>query len=87
MAIKVEIALDSDAARAFEIEHEAYMSANDPIEPFLFPGPFPENASELRAVEVLQRKAEDPTAVWLKAVDTDTGEMIVRQPTQALAED
>jgi hypothetical protein len=77
MAIKVEFANDADAPRAFEIEHAAYTTANDPIEPFLFPGPFPEDAHEKRAADVLKRKAEDKTTVWLKAVDTETGEMIV----------
>lgn len=82
MPITVEYASDSDAPRAFEIEHEAYTIAADPIEPLIFPGPFPPDANQKRAVAVLERKALDPTTVWLKAVDTETGEMIVRLSTR-----
>lgn len=85
MAVTVEYASDADAPRAFEIEHEAYSAAADPMEPLLFPGPFPPDASQKRAAAVLERKAQDATTVWLKAVDTDTGEMIVRPPIRQLS--
>lgn len=78
MPVTVQYASDADAPRAFEIEHEAYTLAADPMEPLMFPGPFPPDASQKRAADVLERKALDPTTVWLKAVDTATGEMIVR---------
>jgi hypothetical protein len=80
MPLKVDYATDADAPRAFEIEHAAYGAAGDPTSAFLFPGPIPEGTDKARAAEVLERKHADPTTVWLKAVDDETGEMVVCLP-------
>ncbi|ETN37745.1 uncharacterized protein HMPREF1541_07368 [Cyphellophora europaea CBS 101466] len=76
MPVKVEYASDEDAPRSFEIEHLAYTESEDPVEPLLFPGPMPPDASEKRAAIILKHKREDASIVWLKAVDTETGQMI-----------
>jgi hypothetical protein len=76
MPIKITQALDTDAQRAFEIENAAYAAAADPVSPLLFPGPHDPNGVTVRAASLLQQKHADPTTIWLKAVDDETGELI-----------
>ena len=64
---------EADAPRIVELEHLVYK--DDCLTPILFPGPFPADASTQRANEVIEQFHADPTARWLKVVDTESGEM------------
>lgn len=77
MPLKVLPATEADAPRAFEIEHLAYTTINDPINALLFPGPLPSDANEKRAESILKVKAEDPSTVWLKVVDSDSDDEMI----------
>ena len=74
MPLELRTAAPEDALRVIEIEHLAYK--DDPVTPILFPGPFPDDAREARAKQIADQLKGDPSAVWTKVVDTDTGEMI-----------
>ncbi|ORY06770.1 acyl-CoA N-acyltransferase [Clohesyomyces aquaticus] len=78
MSIIVQEALDSDILRACEVEVAAYSNAADPnrLGPILFPGPFPPDAQEKRAAKLIEERKEDPSCIFTKAVDEETGELI-----------
>ena len=76
MPVSIAYATDEDSSRAFEIENAAYANAGDAISGLLFPGPHPPDSTQKRSAEFVKAKAADPSTVWLKAVDDDTGEMI-----------
>ncbi|KAJ9494083.1 hypothetical protein H2202_010390 [Exophiala xenobiotica] len=61
---------DADATRMAEIERTAF--ADNKLTPFLFPGPFPDDALEKRAEGLIAQRQNDPTTRWVKVVDTDT---------------
>lgn len=74
MPLEIQPGLDEDASRFAEIEHVAYK--DNPMEPVLFPGPFPEDVLIKRAEGLLKSKNEDPQIRWVKAIDTDTNEVL-----------
>ena len=74
MPLVLQPALEADAARLAEIEREAFAS-ND-LSPILFPGPFPPDAGEKRAQQLITQLREDPTTRWMKAIDTETNELV-----------
>ncbi|OAP55832.1 hypothetical protein AYL99_09984 [Fonsecaea erecta] len=73
MPLVLQPANEADAARAVEIEYLAY--ASNPLNPILFPGPFPPEAKNERAEGLIKQLHEDPTTRWMKVVDTETGEI------------
>jgi len=74
MPVEIQPGLDGDATRFAEIEHLAYK--DNPMTPLLFPGPFPEGVLARRAEALLKGKIEDPQVRWVKAIDTDTNELL-----------
>ncbi len=74
MSLQIFEATEADALRIVELEHLAYK--DDVLTPILFPGPFPEDAAAKEADGMVQQLRKDPTARWLKAIDTDSKEMI-----------
>jgi hypothetical protein len=73
-AIQVLEATDADIPHACALEVLAY--ADNPANPVLFPGPFPPDARQQRIAQIIQMRKDDPTAVFLKAVDRGSGAMI-----------
>lgn len=73
MPLILQPATEADAVRGAQIEKAAY--ASNPFNSILFPGPFPEPASgqKPRAEEMVRLLRDDPSARWLKVVDTDLG--------------
>ncbi|RYP76180.1 hypothetical protein DL771_002004 [Monosporascus sp. 5C6A] len=69
MPLELRSATQEDALRAAEIEALAF--APSAFNSVLFPGPFPPDANEARAAELIQQLREDATMRWLKVVDTD----------------
>lgn len=74
MAITVRDVLDEDLPRACEMEVAAY--ADNPLNPILFPGPFPPNSREHRIESLIQTRKSDPTTRYIKAVDDESGQQI-----------
>ncbi|OCT48602.1 putative GNAT family acetyltransferase [Cladophialophora carrionii] len=73
MPLVLQEAVEADTPRIVEVERLAY--ASNPLSPILFPGPFPPEAAAQRAEGMIKQLREDPTVRWVKAVDTDTGEL------------
>ncbi|EXJ54247.1 hypothetical protein A1O7_09584 [Cladophialophora yegresii CBS 114405] len=73
MPLILQEAVEADAPRIVEVERLAY--ASNPLSPILFPGPFPPEATVQRAEGMVKQLREDPTIQWIKAVDTETGEL------------
>jgi hypothetical protein len=73
-AIQIQGATDADIPQACALEALAY--ADNAANPVLFPGPFPSDARQQRIAQIIQMRKDDPTAVFLKAVDADSGDMI-----------
>ncbi|KAK7923962.1 acyl-CoA N-acyltransferase [Apiospora marii] len=59
----------ADLPRGLEIEKLAY--APNPFTPFLFPGPFPEEAKQMRSEYFIKTLEEDKTARHVKVIDTE----------------
>jgi hypothetical protein len=74
MGIIVQGASNADIARACEIEVAAY--ANNAGSPVLFPGPYATDSAKFRADDLIQKRKEDPTIRYVKAVDEETGEQL-----------
>ena len=74
MTIIVRPCSDDELYRASAIEALAY--ADNPLNPILFPGPFPADSSRKRAEQLAQMRKDDPTVFFLQAIDTDIGRMI-----------
>lgn len=74
MAIVVRPCSDTELHRACAIESLAY--ADNPLNPILFPGPFPSDSQQKRVDQLVQMRKNDSTAVFLQAIDTDSGRMI-----------
>ncbi|OAL23737.1 hypothetical protein AYO20_10883 [Fonsecaea nubica] len=87
MPLVLQPADEADAPRIVEIERLAY--ASNPLQPILFPGPFPPQAKHERAEGLIKQLHEDPTVRWVKALDTETGELaafakwnIIKEPRE-----
>jgi hypothetical protein len=74
MTIIVQRASGADIPRVCEIETAAY--AENPANTVLFPGPFPSDSAAKRAERLVAEINGDPTALCLKAVDEETGEIV-----------
>ena len=75
MPLQVVEAREADAPRIVELEQLAYR--DDVLTPILFPGPFPEGAAEKQADEIVQQLRADPTARWLKVIDTESQDEMI----------
>jgi len=73
MPLVLQTALEADTPRIVEIEHLAFSKSS--LSSILFPGPFPPDAGEHRAEMLLKQLREDSTVLWLKIIDSDTGEL------------
>ncbi|EXJ70812.1 uncharacterized protein A1O5_05802 [Cladophialophora psammophila CBS 110553] len=87
MSLVLQLADEADAPRIVEIERLAY--ASNPLNPILFPGPFPPEATAARAEGLVKQLHEDPTVRWMKVLDTETGEVaafakwnIIKEPRE-----
>ncbi|KAI1156681.1 acyl-CoA N-acyltransferase [Nemania diffusa] len=71
MPLVLQSATEADAVRAAHIERDAYTPS--PFNSILFPGPFPEPppGQNPRAAEMVKNLRADPSARWLKVIDTD----------------
>lgn len=74
MPLEIHLAVEEDAPRLASIEREAY--ADNGLSPILFPGPFPEDALQTRAQGLTQQRKDDPQIQWVKAIDSDTKEIV-----------
>ncbi|RVX75840.1 hypothetical protein B0A52_00197 [Exophiala mesophila] len=74
MPLEIQLAVDEDAPRLAAIERDAY--ADNGLSPILFPGPFPQDALETRASGLIQQRKDDPQMRWVKAVDSETNEIV-----------
>lgn len=74
MTIVVRLLSDNELPRACVIESAAY--ADSDLNPILFPGPFPPDSHQKRVDQLIQMRKDDPTAVYLQAIDTASGRMI-----------
>lgn len=74
MSIVVRPVSDTELHRACIIEFAAY--ADNDLNPVLFPGPFPSDSQQKRVDQLVQMRKEDPTAVYLQAIDTTSGRMV-----------
>lgn len=74
MSVIVRSVFDAELHRACIIESAAY--ADNDLNPVLFPGPFPADSQQRRVDQLIQMRKDDPTAVYLQAIDTASGRMI-----------
>ena len=74
MSIIVRSVSDTELHRACIIEAAAY--ADNDLNPVLFPGPFPTNSQQRRVDQLVQMRKDDPTAVYIQAIDRASGRMI-----------
>jgi hypothetical protein len=74
MAIVIREVLDEEVARACEIEAIAYK--DNPIGSVIAPGPFPPDASQQRAQQLIASRKEDTTAHYIQAYDEAAGKMV-----------
>jgi hypothetical protein len=74
MSIIVRDVSDNELHRACIIEAAAY--ADSDLNPILFPGPFPPDSQQKRVDQLIQMRKDDPTAIYMQAIDTASGRMI-----------
>jgi hypothetical protein len=74
MSIIVRPVSDTELHRACIIEVAAYADSN--LSSILFPGPFPLDSQQQRVDQLIQMRKNDPTTVFLQAIDTASGRMI-----------
>jgi hypothetical protein len=74
MSIAVRDVSDNELHRACIIEAAAY--ADGDLNAILFPGPFPADSKQKRADQLIQMRKDDPTAVYMQAIDKASGHMI-----------
>jgi hypothetical protein len=74
MAIVVREVSDDDVPRAVEVETAAY--AGNPLEPVFFPGPFPPESSQQRALNLIETRKSDPTVKFLQAYHEETAQLV-----------
>ncbi|KAI1401052.1 acyl-CoA N-acyltransferase [Hypoxylon fuscum] len=72
MPLELRQADGEDAPRAAQLEAAAY--APNPFNRILFPGPFPPEALDGRAQQMLHGLKTDARIKWLKIIDTDLPE-------------
>ncbi|KAH7357429.1 acyl-CoA N-acyltransferase [Pyrenochaeta sp. MPI-SDFR-AT-0127] len=65
---------DEEVSRVCEIESLAYQ--NSPLSPILAPGPFPPDSRQQRVDEMINKRKEDPSAVYLQVFDEETENMV-----------
>ena len=68
MPLQVLPASEADAARVVALEQVAFR--DDPLAPYLFPGPFP-TEGDTRAETLIKQLQEESRCKWVKVVDTD----------------
>lgn len=74
MSIIVRPVSDNELHRASIIEAAAYADSN--LNPILFPGPFPPDSQQKRVDQLIQMRRDDPTAIYMQAIDKASGRMI-----------
>ncbi|KAF3038153.1 hypothetical protein E8E12_007285 [Didymella heteroderae] len=74
MSIIVHDVSDNELHRACIIEAAAY--AGSDLNAVLFPGPFPPDSQQNRVDQLIQMRNDDPTAVYMQAIDKASGRMI-----------
>ena len=74
MSIIVRNVSDNELHRACIIEAAAY--ADSDLNAILFPGPFPPDSQQKRVDQLIQMRKDDPTALYMQAIDTASGRMI-----------
>jgi hypothetical protein len=74
MSIIVRDVSDNELHRACIIEAAAYADSN--LNAILFPGPFPADSKQKRVDQLIQMRKDDPTAIYMQAIDTASGRMI-----------
>jgi hypothetical protein len=74
MAIVLREVSDDDLPRAVEIETAAY--ADNPLNPILFPGPFPPEAQSQRVPGLIKMRQGDPTLRYMQAYDEETKQLV-----------
>ncbi|KAF2020149.1 acyl-CoA N-acyltransferase [Aaosphaeria arxii CBS 175.79] len=74
MSILVRPVSDADLDQACIIEDAA--SADIDINLILFPGPSPPGSQRKRVDSLIQLRKDDPTVVYLQAIDTASGRMV-----------
>ncbi|KAI9660604.1 MAG: hypothetical protein M1821_009956 [Bathelium mastoideum] len=77
MALKLERCKDADMRRTFEIVSDAFGHQHPYIEA-VFPHHGSDKGRAAGAERLLTMKPRDPNAVFLKVVDTDSGQMIAQ---------
>ncbi|KZM21848.1 N-acetyltransferase [Ascochyta rabiei] len=65
---------NTELHRASTIEAAAY--ASNPLNPLLFPGPFPPDALQKRVDSLIRMRQEDSTAVYTQAIDSVSRRMV-----------
>jgi hypothetical protein len=74
MPIIIRDVSDNELHRACIIEAAAY--ADSDLNAILFPGPFPPDSKQKRVDQLIQMRKDDPTAIYMQAIDTASGRMI-----------
>ena len=74
MALAVYDVADEDILRACEIEFAAYKGS--PLAPVLAPGPFPPDAAQERAKELIEQRRNDSTIHYVQCRDETTGKLV-----------
>lgn len=74
MSFVVRPVSDAELHRACIIEAAAYADSN--LSPILFPGPFPPDSQQKRVDQLIQMRKDDPTTVYIQAIDTVSGRMV-----------
>lgn len=74
MATIIRPVSDDELPRACIIEAAAY--GDNPLSPILFPGPQPPDAQQKKVTELIRLRKDDPTAVYMQAIDPASGRMI-----------
>ncbi|KAI9756787.1 MAG: hypothetical protein M4579_003704 [Chaenotheca gracillima] len=76
MPIEIQEAVDADIYRIMEFQYDAFIDPHEPFYDVLFPGGKTPAALTDHTERTLKWWHEDPSATFLKAVDTETGEIV-----------
>ena len=76
MAIHIEEVTEADFPHFVEAEQHAYGATKSAASHVLFPGPFTFTGVEARVQQLLDMRRNDETNTFLKAVDTETGDLM-----------
>jgi hypothetical protein len=74
MAIILREVSDDDLRRASELEGPAY--ADNPLNPVLFPGPFPPEFRHQRVPQLIEVRRTDPSVRYMQAYDEETAQLV-----------